>query len=1057
MAVFSEKFIRKPIMTTLFMVTLLCMGLASYFKLPVSDLPVVDFPVMTITVPYPGASPDTMAATVAAPLENECMQIQGLQSIISNNTYGQTAITLTFDLNRSIDLVAPDVQSAISRALTNLPTDLPSQPTYQKTNPSEAPIIYIMLTSDTLTAGELYDFGNRTIGKRISMLAGVSQVQLYGAKSAVRVQVDPDKLTSNGIGLNEVADVLRAGTVTIPGGYLDGNDRTFSIQPDGQLFKAKQYDELIIKYSEDGPVRIKDIGKSVDSLQNDNTNVMYSAGPDDLMEAGSVCVAVSRATGANTVALSAAVQNTLEEVKGEIPGSVQVDVCYDKSVQIIESIQDVKTTIIIALILVVCVIFLFLGRVSDTIIPGMVLPLTIFATFAVMLAVKFSLDNLSLMALTLSVGFLVDDAIVVLENTTRHIELGKTPLAASIISMKEITGTVISTSIALIIVFIPLVFMGGVVGRNFKEFALTVIIAICCSTVMALTLTPMMCSRMLKNMGNTKNKMQEFIDKYIGGMIKKYMVLLKWTLDRRYIALIVWALCLAGTLGFFMILPKTFMPEGDSGAIQGGILMQQGTSTRQMRSFQDQINMVLRENPYVQKILTVTGTQDGADQSTGVIVAILVPPNKRPVIQKVNEQLTYQLAVLSAGFTFLQPIPALKLSTGGESTASGSRYSYVLRGQDQQEVYDAAFKVEEAMYTIPGFIGIQNSVKLNMPELDVKILRDKASTYGITASDVESALLYAYAGGKITTYKTDLDQYYVILELNKKFKEKPVDLSQVYIKSKGQYIPAGSDMTSDLVPLSEVAEWKEIVGPQNVPHSDQMNSATISFNLDPSVAIGNATNALNEAAAAIVPSGVSGTFQGEAQEFEESVQSLGVLLIVSVFLMYIVLGILYESYIHPCTVLTTLPVATVGGLATLLLFRAELSLYAYIGMFMLLGIVSKNGILMIDFAKQRMEEGADSFTAISESCRDRFRPILMTGASTIMGAIPIALGFGADGASRRPLGLIIVGGLAFAQVITLFVTPGLFLYMQEIQEKYLDRFEMARAGSSRKDEEVVDV
>lgn len=1039
------------------MITFFFIGLASYFKLPVSDLPVVDYPVMTITVPYPGASPDTMAATVAAPLENECMQIQGLESIISNNTYGQTAITLTFDLNRSIDLVAPDVQSAISRAQANLPSDLPEQPTYQKTNPSEAPIIYIMLTSDTLTPGELYDFGNRTIGKRISMLSGVSQVQLYGAKSAVRVQVDPDKLTSYGVGLNEVAEVLREGTVTIPGGYLDGDDRTFSIQPDGQLFKAKEYNELIIKYADDGPVRIKDVGEAVDSLQNDQTRVMYSAGPDDPMEAGSVCVAVSRATGANTVALSRAVRDTLDEIKGEIPGSVEVDVCYDKSVQIIASIQDVKTTIIIALILVVFVIFLFLGRVSDTIIPGMVLPLTIFATFAVMLASKFSLNNLSLMALTLSVGFLVDDAIVVLENSTRHIELGKSPFASAIICMKEITGTVISTSIALIIVFIPLVFMGGVVGRNFKEFALTVIIAICCSTVMALTLTPMMCSRMLKPLGKTRNRMQDFIDKYIGGLIKNYMVLLKWVLVRRYVSVIAWVLCLAGTLGLFSILPKTFMPIGDSGAIQGGMLMQQGTSTRQARYYQDQVNEVLRQNKYVQKILTVTGMNPGSDQSTGFIVAILVPGGNRPGIQIVNEQLTKNLYMLSAGLSFVQPIPALKLSTGGESTATGSRYSYILRGQDQDKVYESAFKLEEKMRTLPGFIGIQNSVKLNMPELDVKILRDKASTYGLSAADVENSLLYAYAGGKITTYKTDLDQYYVILEVKDKFRGDPDFLSQIYVKPRIADLEGVEGVTNGLVPLGAVAEWEQVVGPQNVPHSDQMNSATISFNLKPGVPIGTATKDLNEAVAAIVPPEVSGTFQGEAQEFEDSVKSLGALLLVSVFLMYVVLGILYESYIHPCTVLTTLPVATVGGLATLLLFRAELSLYAYIGMFMLLGIVSKNGILMVDFAKQRMEEGADSFTAIYDSCRDRFRPILMTGASTIMGAIPIALGFGADGASRRPLGLIIVGGLAFAQVLTLFVTPGIFLYMQDIQEKYLDRFDMARAGSSRKDEEVVDV
>ena len=1039
MAVFSERFIRKPIMTTLCMVTVFFLGVASYFKLPVSDLPVVDYPVITITAVYPGASPETMASTVASPLENECMQIQGLQSIISDNVDGQSTLTLTFDLNRSVDLAAPDVQAAISRAQANLPGDLPQPPSYQKTNPSEAPIIYIGLSSDTLTPGALYDFGNRTIGKRMSMLSGVSQVLIYGAKAAVRVQVDPDKLASFKIGLNEVSDVLKTGTVTIPGGALDGPNRSFSIQPEGQLFTAKEYDELIIKYVNGAPVRIKDVGRSVDSLQNDKTNVMYSAHPGDPMESGIVVVAISRSAGANTVALSARVRQTLVDIKDEIPGSVKVDVIYDKAVQIIESIDDVKTTIIIALILVVLVIFLFLGRLNDTIIPGMVLPLTICATFAVMLTRNFSLDNLSLMALTLSVGFLVDDAIVVLENTTRHIEHGKKPLIAAIDSMGEITGAVISTSIALIIVFIPLVFMGGVVGRNFKEFALTVIIAISCSTVMALTLTPMMCSRMLKEIKGAKTRMQLFIDKYIGGMIRKYTVLLKWILMRRYIALIAWVLCLVGTLWLFSALPKAFMPEGDSGAIQGGMLMQQGTSSKQMQVFQRQINHILRTNKYVEKVLTVTGTNTGADQSSGFIIAIL-KKGHRPTIQKITMALSEQLYMLPTGFAFLQPIPALKLSTGGESTATGSRYSYIVKGQDADKVYEAAYKLQDKMATMPGFMGIQNNVKLNMPQLSIKILRDRASTFGITAADIETALLLAYAGGKITTYKTDVDQYYVILELTKEYQFKPEDLAQIYVRS---------PVTGELVPMGAVAEWKETVGPQNVPHSDQLNSVTISFNLKANMPVGNATTALQEAAKEILPESVSGTFQGEAQEFEEAVASLGVLLLISVFLMYVILGILYESYIHPMTVLTTLPVATFGGLATLMLCKADLSLYAYIGMFMLLGIVSKNGILMVDFAKQRMEEGLNGFDAIYEACRDRFRPILMTGASTIIGATPIALGFGADGSSRQPLGLIIVGGLAFAQVITLFVTPGIFLYMQEFQEKFLDRFELSRSQAAR--------
>lgn len=1025
-------------MTVLCMVTVLFMGVASYFRLPVSDLPVVDYPVITVTAIYPGASPETMAATVASPLENECMQIQGLASILSNNTDGSTQITLTFNLDRNVDLAAPDVQAAISRAQANLPSDLPQPPSYEKTNPSETPIIYVMLTSDTMTAAELYDFGNRTIGKRMSMLDGVSQVIIYGTKAAVRVQVDPYKLGAIGIGLNEVADVLQKGTVTIPGGALNSSLGTFSIQPDGQLFKAAEYEELIIKYVDGAPVRIKDVGRAIDSFQNDNAWVMYSAKPEDPMEAGCACVAISRAAGSNTVALSRKVRETLDGLSEEIPASVSVDVMYDKSTSIMESIEDVKTTIVIALILVVLVIFLFLGRINDTIIPSMVLPLTIFATFIVMLVKNYSLDNLSLMALTLSVGFLVDDAIVVLENTTRHIEMGKKPIPATIDSMKEITGAVISTSVALIIVFVPLVFMGGVVGRNFKEFAMTVIIAIVCSTIMALTLTPMMCSRMLKEIKGTKTRMQELIDRYIGGMVKKYAIMLHWVLKRRYIALISWVLCLMGTLWVFSILPQSFMPEGDSGAIQGGILMYQGTGTVKARDFQGKINSVLRANPYVEKILTVTGMNVGADQSTGIVVAVL-KEGKRPIIQKIAGQLSGNLMSMPGGFTFIQPIPSLQLSTGGESTAMGSRYSYVVTGDSADAVYSSAYALQDKMYTLPGFTDIQNNVKLNMPKLDVKILRDRASTFGISAADIEQALLLSYAGGKITTYKTDLDQYEVILELLKKYQRSPDDLGGIYVRS---------SVSGELIPLGVLAEWEETVGPQNVPHYNQLNSVTLSFNLLSEVPVGTATKALQDAAKEILPSGVSGSFQGEALEFQESVSSLAVLLLLSVFLMYVVLGILYESYIHPFTVLTTLPVAAFGGLATLLIFGASLSLYAYIGMFMLLGIVSKNGILMIDFAKQRMEEGLNGFDAIYEACRERFRPILMTGASTIIGAVPIAVGFGADGSSRQPLGLIIVGGLMFAQVLTLFVTPGIFLYMQQFQEKFLDRFELSRSSTA---------
>jgi len=589
--------------------------------------------------------------------------------------------------------------------------------------------------------------------------------------------------------------------------------------------------------------------------------------------------------------------------------------------------------------------------------------------------------------------------------------------------------------------------MSGVVGRNFSEFALTVVIAIICSTVIALTLTPMMAARMLKPSGGkaaVKTKVEKFTDKFVGNLRDKYAVLLKWVLKNQWVSVCVWGACIVGTVWLFMILPKTFLPEGDSGAIEGQMQAPLGTSTDEIRHFQDEVNAVLQENPSVERVVTVTGLQAGADQSTGLFYAILKPQGTkgRQSMQKVVRALRGKFKKLMNGEVYVEAIPALQISTGGDSTATGSKYSYIMKGMDSKSLYECAIELEEALKAIPGFVDIQNSAKLNMPQLNVKILRDRASSLGITAHDIEYGLSLAFAQGKTTLYKTEIDQYYVVVELDKKYQKDPRDLTQLYLRS---------PVTGKLIPLGSIVEWSEGVGPQNVPHLDRLNSATLSFNIRSDVPLGNATKALQNAANGILVPGVSGNLQGEAQEFEDAVKSLKVLLIISVFIMYIILGVLYESYVHPITILTTLPPAAFGGLATLFLCKSELSMYAYIGLFMLLGIVSKNGIIMVDFANQNLDEGYESdFKAIYDACLVRFRPILMTGASTIIGAVPIALGFGADGASRRPLGLIVMGGLMFAQVITLFVTPAIFLYMQEIQEKFLDRFEFLRSGPARK-------
>jgi len=716
--IFSEVFIRKPIMTTLVVIAMIVFGAAAYLQLPVSDLPVVEYPVITISVSYPGASPSMMANTVAKPLENECMQIPGLQAIISDNTESQSQITLTFDLSVSVDLAAPDVQAAIQRAMSNLPDDLPEPPTYQKTNPSDQPIIHIVVTSDTLTRGQLYDYGNTSIAQRLNMIKGVSRVDVWGARSAVRVQVDPNRLASMDIGIDEVANAIKTGTVIIPAGSLDGAFHTFSIEPQAQLMRASDYEKLIIAYRENAPVYLRDIAKCLDSSQSDVVRVMaYNRGKD--WSDTNVYVAITKESGANTVSLAKRVRATIAELKKEMPGSVDIDIMYDQSDSIVESVKDVKNTIFIAIALVIMIIFLFLGRLSDTVIPSITLPITIIATFAIMHIAGFSLNNLSLMGLTLSVGFLVDDAIVVLENTIRHIEAGIKPLQAAIKSMGEITGTVISTSIALIVVFVPLVFMSGVVGRLFRELSLTVVFAIACSTIIALTLTPMMCARMLKlkqSIGSEteeKTRLQIAADRVEKKVKGSYGTALKWVLERKYVSVLMWFICIAGTLWFMQILPKTFIPEGDSGAILGFMQAPLGVSSERMKGFQDKVNVVLESNDNIIKAVTVTGIQTGADQSTGIFYAILKPLDEkgRQPINRVIDELGPELYRITEGFVFAMPIPALSVSTGGESTAKGSKYSYVMRGQDRDELYDAAIRLEQEMRGLHGFYGGSQDIK----------------------------------------------------------------------------------------------------------------------------------------------------------------------------------------------------------------------------------------------------------------------------------------------------------------------------------------------------------
>lgn len=1023
---FSEIFIRRPILTTLVMVVMAVFGVWSYFRLPVNSLPTVDYPVIQVSVAYPGASPATMASAVATPLENQFTQINGLQSMISDNKEGYTTINLTFSLDRNVDLVAPDVQAAITRAQNNLPRDLPNPPTYKKYNPSDMPIYFLMFYSDTLSHGDLYDYANHIISKKISMLEGVSQVQTFGAQRAVRIQFIPEQLAAYQIGVDELAQGLKAGTVNIPGGSLNGPSRTFSLEPQGQLRTGREYGELIIAYRNNAPVRLKDVANCIDSITDDLVDIRYRK-PGLPEKSMCVVMAISRVSGANTVKVADMIDRTLATARRELPRSINFETMHNGAQPIRESIQDVQVTVFIALVLVVLVMFMFLGRVRETIIPGIVLPISLLGTLILMLISKFSIDTLSLMGIVLAVGFLVDDAIVVLENTVRHMEAGMKPIPAAIQSMKEITFTVISTSVALIIVFTPLVFMSGAVGRNLREFALTVIYAVIVSTVVALTLSPMMCARIIKH-GRAPNRAQRFIADNIASLVRQYGKALTWTLCHKYVSLIAWAVCIAGTIGLFLILPQSFLPKGDSSFIHGAMLMPQGASTAQMQSFQKQAMAIISAEPDVIQLGSVTGFQTGADQSMGFLFIRLRPPHERKYpIDYYIQKLMGRLMVLPSGFCYLQAMPVLKISSGAESTAVGSDYAYLLMGLDRDQVYATSRQLEMAMRGVPGFFSVQNNIKLTMPRLNMDINRDRASALGITAQTIAQALAIGYAGGYVTQFTTDLDQYQVIPEIEKEHQRLPDDLAMLYLRS---------PVTGRLVPLKSVINWKEEAGPQNVPHAQQQESATLSFSISPGIPLGYAVKKMEEVAAKILPPSVYGKFTGDAQEFKRSIASLGILLLIAIFLKYIMLGILYESYIHPFTIITTLPVAAFGGLLTLLVFGSELSIYGYIGMFVLIGLITKNGILMVDFAEQRRAEGMNSYDAIYDACRVRFRPILMTGLCAILGTMPIALGYGADASSRIPLGLVVVGGMVFAQVITLFVTPGIFLYMDKIQERF---------------------
>jgi HAE1 family hydrophobic/amphiphilic exporter-1 len=1037
---FSEPFIRRPVLTTVLTVSVILFGVLSYFRLPVNDLPAVDYPVIQVQADYPGASPETVANNIATPLERQFMQINGLELVTSKSTQGHTSLTLQFTLSKSIDAAATDVQTAISQATGSLPVDLPSPPTFSKTNPNDQPIMYIALTSDSVTRGQLYDYGSTQIGQRISILPGVSRVNVFGTKSAIRVKADPSAMWARNISVDDLSAAVRSGTSYIGAGQFDAHTGTTLLRPQGQLDSPQAYSELIIGSANGAPIYLRDVATVRESVQDERLNMRFWARGYPV-PAATVVLAVFRQAGANAVEVANSIRAVLPQISAELPGSVRITPLYDRSRGIVNSVNDVQETLAIAFVLVVLVIFLFLGRATDTLIPAVALPISLLLTFVAMRVLGYSLDNLSLMALTLAIGFLVDDAIVFLENTVRRMERGERALEATLGSAREISFTIVSMTISLAAVFIPLVFMSGLVGRIFREFAITIVVSIIASGLVSLTLTPLMCARLLKERG--EGVARTWMERKIGALEKRvlgfYGRSLSWFLVHRWISALTWVVCLAGTVWFFIAVPKAFLPPGDSSVVTGVFIGREGSSPDQMRAIQDQVDAVLLQNPNVMATIEVTGLSQFIASNQGIVFTFLKPPGQRPPIHEEVGKLMGAMSAIPGVMAFLRPFPVLEISTGATNQNQG-QYAFSISGVNPDQVYEAGAKLMGKLQEFPGFLTISSDYFNSTPSLDIELRREQAKIYGVSEARILALLRNAYSQNYLYLIKKPADQYQVILEAKDEARETPEDLALLYIRS---------DDGKRLVPLSALVNWKSSLGPQAVNHLNQFTSMTLFFNLKPGVAIGEATDFITKAAAAIVPSSLRASLQGEALTFSNTVRDLTFLMILAVFVMYVILAILYESYVHPLTVLSTLPTALVGGLLTLFVFGEQASLYAFVGMFMLMGIVKKNGIMIVDFALQRVDQGESADKAIHDASMDRFRPILMTTLAAVFGALPIALGWGADGASRRPLGLVIVGGLVISQFITLFITPVIYLYLEEFQEKILDRSSFFRSTRAR--------